>query len=54
LSKILFGIVSFIVVAIFVLIVLLPKLTKIPDIKVPDVKYISVQRAEEKLKNYGF
>ena len=54
LSKILFGIITFIVIAIFGLIMLLPKLTKVPDVKVPDVKFISVQRAEEKLKNYGF
>jgi serine/threonine-protein kinase len=54
LSKILIGIISFIVFSIFILIMLLPKLTKIPDVKVPDVRMFTVQKAEEKLKNYGF
>ncbi|MDD2625352.1 MAG: Stk1 family PASTA domain-containing Ser/Thr kinase [Bacilli bacterium] len=54
LSKILIGIISFIVFSIFILIMLLPKLTKIPDVKVPDVRMFTVQKAEKKLKNYGF
>ncbi len=54
LSKILFGIFGFILVSIFAVIILLPKLTKVPDIKVPDVKALTVQEAEEKLIKAGF
>lgn len=54
LSKILIGIFAFICVALFAFIILLPKLTKVPDVKVPDVKALTVQEAEAKLKKEGF
>lgn len=38
-------------IAVFIII---PAVTKVPDIKVPDVSAMSVQEAEKKLKNIGF
>ncbi len=37
-----------------ILLVLIPKFTEIPDVKVPDVSKLSVVEAEEKLKSVGF
>lgn len=54
LTKALIIVVSTIIVLVFAAFFLLPKLTKIPDIKVPDVVNLTVQKAEEKLKEAGF
>lgn len=54
LSKILIVIISVIIFLLFIGLILLPRFTKIPDIKVPEVKGLSVQKAEEKLKKEGF
>jgi len=54
LSKVLIVIISIIIFLLFIGIILLPRLTKIPDVKVPEVKGLTVQKAEEKLKKEGF
>ncbi len=54
LSKILVIAISIIMFLLFAGIILLPELTQIPDVKVPDVKNLTVQKAEEKLKELGF
>jgi serine/threonine-protein kinase len=53
-TKILIAFVSLFIVGMFFLFFMLPKMTKIPDIKVPDVSTLTVQKAEEKLKSVGF
>lgn len=50
----LFGLISLIVIFALVAILILPSLTKIPDVKIPDVAGLSVIEAEEKLKDAGF
>ena len=47
-------IVGFLVIAGTVLILMLPKLTKIPEISVPDVSNLSIAQAEKKLRDAGF
>lgn len=54
LSKILVIAIVIISVLLFIGIILLPKLTQIPDVKVPEVKGLTVQKAEEILKKVGF
>ncbi len=54
LSKVLMIIISLIVFLIFIGIILLPKLTQIPDVKVPDVRKLTIQEADSKLKKAGF
>ena len=54
LSKDLIVIIYIIIFLLFIGIILLPRLTKIPDVKVPEVKGLTVQKAEEKLKKEGF
>ena len=54
LTWILGGIVGFICIAFVVGIILLPKLTKVPDVKVPDVSNMTVVEAENILKEKGF
>ena len=54
LTWILGGIVGFICIAIVVGLILLPKLTKVPDVKVPDVSNMTVVEAENILKEKGF
>lgn len=54
LTWILGGIVGFICIAIVVGLILLPKLTKVPDIKVPDVSNMTIVEAENILKEKGF
>ena len=54
LSKILVIAISIIMFLLFAGIILLPELTQIPDVKVPEVKNLTVQKAEEKLKELGF
>ena len=54
LTWILGGIVGFIFIAIVVGLILLPKLTKVPDVKVPDVSNMTVVDAENILKEKGF
>ena len=54
LTWILGGIVGFIFIAIVVGLILLPKLTKVPDVKVPDVSNMTVVEAENILKEKGF
>lgn len=51
---ILMSIVAFLVLIIVVAVILIPKLTAIPDIKVPDVSNLTVVEAENKLKEVGF
>jgi serine/threonine-protein kinase len=47
-------IISTITVLVFAAFFILPQLTKVPDVKVPDVVNLTVQKAEEKLKEAGF
>ena len=54
LTWILGGIVGFICIAIVVGLILLPKLTKVPDVKVPDVSNMTIVEAENILKGKGF
>lgn len=54
LTWILGGIVGFICIAIVVGLILLPKLTKVPDVKVPDVSNMTIVEAENILKEKGF
>ena len=54
LTWILGGIVGFICIAFVVGIILLPKLTKVPDVKVPDVSNMTIIEAENILKEKGF
>ncbi len=54
LTWILGGIVGFICIAIVIGLILLPKLTKVPDVKVPDVSNMTVVEAENILKEKGF
>lgn len=54
LTWILGGIVGFICIAFVVGIILLPKLTKVPDVKVPDVSNMTIVEAENILKEKGF
>ncbi len=51
---ILMSIVAFLVLIIVIAVILIPKLTAIPDIKVPDVSNLTVVEAENKLKEAGF
>lgn len=51
---ILMSIVAFLVLIIVIAVILIPKLTAIPDIKVPDVSNLTVVEAENKLKEVGF
>ncbi len=48
------SIVAFLVVVGVVLLLLMPKLTKVPDVKVPDVTNMTVLDAENELKKVGF
>ena len=48
------SIVALLVVAGVVLLLLMPKLTKIPDVKVPDVTNMTVLEAEQTLEKLGF
>ena len=48
------GIFLLIVLALVGVFVIYPKLTEVPDVKIPDVSGLSVQEAEEKLKEKGF
>ena len=54
LTWILGGIVGFICIAFVVGIILLTKLTKVPDVKVPDVSNMTIVEAENILKEKGF
>lgn len=54
LTWILGGIVGFICIAFVVGLILLPKLTKVPDVKVPDVSNMTIVEAENILKEKGF
>ena len=54
LTWILGGIVGFICIIIVVGLILLPKLTKVPDVKVPDVSNMTIVEAENILKGKGF
>lgn len=54
LTWILGGIVGLICIAIVVGLILLPKLTKVPDVKVPDVSNMTIVEAENILKGKGF
>ena len=54
LTWILGGIVGFICIAFVVGIILLPKLTKVPDVKVPDVSNMTIVEAETELRKAGF
>lgn len=47
-------IISLISLGAFILVLFLPKLTEVPDIKIPDVSNKTVQDAEEELKKIGF
>ena len=51
---ILSGIFLLIVIALVVAFVIYPKLTEVPDIKIPDVAGLTIAEAEEKLKKAGF
>ncbi len=51
---ILIGVVTLVVGTIFAIFVIIPPLTEIPDVKIPDVTNMSVIDAEEKLKKAGF
>ena len=51
---ILSGIFLFIVIVLIGLFVIYPKVTSSKDVKVPDVKNMTIQEAEETLKNSGF
>ncbi len=51
---ILMSVFAFLILAIVIAIILIPRLTEIPDIKVPDVTTLSVIEAEAKLKEAGF
>ena len=51
---ILSGIFLLIVIALIVIFVIYPKLTEVPDVKIPEVAGLSVQEAEAKLKEAGF
>lgn len=48
------SIVALLVIAGVVLILLMPKLTKVPDVKVPDVTNMTVLEAEQTLEKLGF
>lgn len=48
------SIVTLLVVAGVVLLLLMPKLTKVPDVKVPDVTNMTVLEAEQTLEKLGF
>ena len=48
------SIIAFIVIALVVFIILLPKLTEVPEIKVPDVSGKTVVEAENALREAGF
>lgn len=47
-------IVAIFVIALVSLVLLLPKFTKVPDVKIPDVSNLTVIEAEEKLESLGF
>lgn len=51
---ILIGVVTLVVGTIFAIFVIIPPLTEIPDVKIPDVSNLSIIDAEEKLKKAGF
>lgn len=53
-SKVLIIVISVIAFLLLIGIILLPKLTQIPDVKVPDVKGLTVEKADSKLKEAGF
>lgn len=48
------GILVALALLVFAFFILIPALTKVPDVKVPDVSNMSVQSAESKLKKLGF
>lgn len=54
LSTILISIISFLAIAGILFLILLPKLTEVPDVKIPDVANKTVVEAEESLKALGF
>ena len=51
---ILAGVFTFIVLVLLLVFLIIPHFTKIPDVKVPKVKDLTVIKAEEKLKKAGF
>lgn len=51
---ILSAVLTFIIVLLAALFLILPELTKVPDVEVPDVSNMKVSEAEEKLKQLGF
>jgi serine/threonine-protein kinase len=48
------GILGFLILLMFSVFIIIPAVTKVPDVKVPDVSNMSVINAEKKLKNLGF
>lgn len=48
------GILLSLIIFLFIAFIVYPKLTRVPDIKVPDVSNLSVQEAESQLKGLGF
>jgi serine/threonine-protein kinase len=48
------GILGFLILLMFSVFIIIPAVTKVPDVKVPDVSNMSVVAAEKKLKNLGF
>ena len=51
---ILAGIFSFIILILLIVFLIVPHFSKIPDVKIPKVKDLTVVKAEEKLKKAGF
>ena len=51
---ILISVISFLLLLVLFLLLILPRFTKVPDVRVPDVSNMTVQEAEEKLKEVGF
>ena len=41
-------------VLLFSIFIIYPAVTRVPDVRVPDVSNLSVEEAESKLKNAGF
>ena len=48
------SILGFLVLLLFLVFIIVPAVTKVPDVKIPDVSNMSVQAAEKKLKSVGF
>lgn len=42
------------ILLLFAIFIIIPSVTRVPDIKIPDVSNMTVQDAEQKLKNAGF